>query len=257
MGGAGEKRWLPKGGQVPSLREVQGGVDCTCARGFKVHPRVFPGNSRGGTAKLMLLMQQPCYGRPAAGNAPTGSSSSAMQARPVEGGELDIPDKDANQYLQAVIEAHYFMAVDKLVRPQGPTAYAHLIFAQENVQPGIPYRKMCNQAAKIMSPHGTPVCMNDVILAFRYMAHTTFANLRQLHHRARHAVDIGDSSRPLLKNADREQLDKLKLLLQIDLQELPSREIPPAAFGTLASMIRWLRTISKVSQLDSRSDGEA
>jgi hypothetical protein len=99
--------------------------------------------------------------------------------------------------------------------------------------------------------------MNDVILAFRYTAHTTFANLRQLHHRARHAVDIGDSSRPLLKNADREQLDRLKLLLEIDLQELPSREIPPAAFGTLASMGRWLRTIGKVSQLDTRSDGEA
>ncbi|KIL53843.1 hypothetical protein M378DRAFT_19490 [Amanita muscaria Koide BX008] len=156
MGGAGEKRWLPKGGQ------------CT--------PVYF----------LAIREEQPCYGRPAAENAPTGSSSSAMQAHPVEGGELDIPDKDANQYLQAVIEARYFTAVDKLVRPQGPTAYAHLIFArvvEENCKRfGIPYRKKCNQAAKIMSPHGTPVCMNDVILAFRYMAHTTFANLRQLHH---------------------------------------------------------------------------
>jgi hypothetical protein len=184
-----------------------------------------------------------------------------MQAHPVKGRELDTPDKDANRYLQAAIEARYFTAVHELVRPQGPTAYAHLVFArvvEENCKRfGIPYRIKCNQAAKIMSPHGTPVCMNDVILAFRYTAHTTFANLRQLHHRARHAVDIGDSSRPLLKNADREQLDRLKLLLEIDLQELPSREIPPAAFGTLASMGRWLRTIGKVSQLDTRSDGEA
>jgi hypothetical protein len=158
-------------------------------------------------------------------------------------------NEDICMYLQAVINPLHFDLVETYVRRlrSNCTAFSHIIFARiiEDgcTRVGVPYTERCNHTTQVRTVHDTIVNMEDVIQTFGFIAQTTFSNFRNLHFYVCRAVDLLQLVGDQLERVDREYLESLKRLLEVDLHQQELAKIYGPTFGTLVEIGNRLRLL--------------